>query len=285
MSTNNRLIIKITHDNLPQIKDRYPFIYLEHGRVEIDDSSVKWIGSRNFVVRLPVATIGTILLGPGTSVTHEAIKVLSAANTTVCWVGEDSLLFYAISQSPTSDTRKIRTQMNLASSSHKRLEVARRMFAFRFPETDISDMSLNELMGMEGVRVRALYEQKAQEYGVGWSGRRYVPGQFEMSDFTNKILSAANTALYSLILSVIVSMGYSPHLGFIHTGSPLPFVYDIADLYKADLCVDFAFHMTSCCEGEYDRREILDSFRGRVSDYSLFERVPTDIKKILGENQ
>ena len=80
-------------------------------------------------------------------------------------------------------------------------------------------------------------------------------------------------------------MGYSPHLGFIHTGSPLPFVYDIADLYKADLCVDFAFHMTSCCEGEYDRREILDSFRGRVSDYSLFERVPTDIKKILGENQ
>ena len=105
-----------------------------------------------------------------------------------------------------------------------------------------------------------------------------------MSDFTNKILSAANTALYSLILSVIVSMGYSPHLGFIHTGSPLPFVYDIADLYKADLCVDFAFHMTACCEGEYDRREILDSYRRRVSDYSLFERVPTDIKKILGEN-
>lgn len=225
------------------------------------------------------------MLGPGTSVTHEAVKVLSSANTTLCWVGEDSLLFYAVSQSPTSDTRRMRAQMLLAASSSSRLEVARRMFASRYPETDISDAKLQELMGMEGVRVRALYEKKAQEYGVGWSGRRYVPGHFELSNFTNKILTAANTALYSLVLSVVTAMGYSPHIGFVHTGSPLPFVYDIADLYKADLCVDFAFYMTAHSDGEYNRREILDKFRERVSDYSLFERMPVDIKSILGERE
>ena len=80
---NNRLFVKVNRDNLPQMKDRYPFIYLERGRLEIDDSSVKWIDSECNVVRIPIATISTILLGPGTCVTHEAIKVLSSANTTV----------------------------------------------------------------------------------------------------------------------------------------------------------------------------------------------------------
>ena len=278
---DNRLIIKITHDNLPQIKDRYPFLYLERGRIEIDDSSVKWIDSQAFTVRLPIATISTILLGPGTSVTHEAIKVMSSANTTVCWVGEDSLLFYAIGQSPTSDTRLMRHQMTLAFSHGKRTEVARRMFSERFPDVDISGATIHDLMGKEGLRVKALYESKAKEYGVGWKGRRYVPGKFEMSDLTNKILTAANTALYALVLSAVVSLGYSPHVGFVHTGSPLPFVYDIADLYKADLCIDFAFSMTTRLLDGYDRRVLLDSFRRRVSDYMLLEKIPLDIKRIL----
>lgn len=280
---SNRLILKVTHDNLPQIKDRYPFVYLEHGRLEIDDSSVKWIDADCFVVRLPIATISTLLLGPGTTVTHESIKVLAAANTTVCWVGADSLLFYACGVSPTSDTRIMRDQMMLAADPDKRVKIARRMFAERFPDEDISECTIQELMGKEGLRVRAFYEECAQKYQVGWTGRRYVPGKFEMSDVTNKILTAANTALYALVLSTVLSIGYSPHIGFIHTGSPLPFVYDIADLYKADLCIDFAFNMTAKTGGEYDRHVILDAFRERVTKYDLLAKLPADIKRILGE--
>ena len=278
---SNRLIIKITHDNLPQIKDRYPFLYLERGRIEIDDSSVKWVDSQGFVVRIPIATISTFLLGPGTSITHEAVKVMAAANTTLCWVGEDCLLFYAIGQSPTSDTRLMRHQISLAHKAETREAVARKMFERRFPGVDISSSSINDLMGKEGLRVKALYEAKAKEYGVGWKGRRYVPGKFELSDVTNKILTAANTALYALVLSVVVSIGYSPHVGFVHTGSPLPFVYDISDLYKADLCIDFAFKMTARFSGEYDRRALLDEFRKCVSDYMLLEKMPSDIKGLL----
>ena len=280
--SSNRLIIKVSHDNLPQIKDRYPFVYLEHGRLEIDDSSVKWIDADGFVVRLPIATISTLLLGPGTTITHESVKVLSAANTTVCWVGADSLLFYACGVSPTSDTQLMREQMMLAADEKKRTEVARRMFLEGFPEEDISKATIHELMGKEGLRVRAFYEECAQKYQVGWSGRKYVPGKFEMSDVTNKILTSANTALYALVLSTVISTGYSPHIGFVHSGSPLPFVYDMADLYKAYLCIDFAFDMTEKTGGEYNRQFILDKFRERVTKFDLLSRLPVDIKKVLG---
>jgi len=120
-----RLLIKITRDNLPQVKDKYPFLYLERGRLEIDDSSVKWIDCDCNVVRLPIATINTLLLGPGTAITHEAIKVMAAANCSVCWVGEDSLLFYAVGKSPTADSRNMRLQMLLSADEKKSVEVAR----------------------------------------------------------------------------------------------------------------------------------------------------------------
>ena len=278
-----RLLIKVTHDTLPQIKDRYPFIYLERGRLEIDDSSVKWIDSDGYVVRLPIATISTVLLGPGTSITHEAVKVMSAANCTVCWVGEDSLLFYAVGNSPTADSKNFRRQMKIASDSKKSLEVARRMYARRFPEADLEGKKLKEMMGMEGYRVKKLYEAKAEQYGVGWKGRSYVPGKMELSDLTNQILTACNSALYALINSCVYSMGFSPHIGFIHSGSPLPFVYDLADLYKEELCIDLAFKLTLEMAGEYNKYQVLTEFRERVLNMKLLEKINPDIEAMLGE--
>lgn len=278
-----RLLIKVTHDTLPQIKDRYPFIYLERGRLEIDDSSVKWIDSEAHVVRLPIATISTVLLGPGTSITHEAVKVMAAANCTVCWVGEDSLLFYAVGNSPTADTKNFRRQMKIASDSKKSLEVARRMYARRFPEADLEGKKLKEMMGMEGYRVKKLYEAKAEQYGVGWKGRSYVPGKMELSDLTNQILTACNSALYALINSCIYSMGFSPYIGFIHSGSPLPFVYDLADLYKEELCIDLAFKLTLEMAGEYNKYQVLTEFRERVINMKLLEKINPDIEEMLGE--
>ena len=104
------LIIKINRENLPRVKDRYPFIYLEFGRLEVDDSSIKWVSSTNEVIPIPVATISCILLGPGTSVTHEAVKVLSSVNCLLCWTSTDSLIFYAQGLSPVSDTRNMQKQ-------------------------------------------------------------------------------------------------------------------------------------------------------------------------------
>ncbi|MCX7075383.1 MAG: type I-E CRISPR-associated endonuclease Cas1e [Methylococcales bacterium] len=277
-----RLIIKVTRDTLPQVKDKYPFLYLERGRLEIDDSSVKWIDSDANYIRLPIATVNTLLLGPGTSVTHEAIKIIAAANCSICWVGEDSLLFYASGISPTSDTRNFRKQMQIACDDIKSLEVAKRLFARRFPEPDLQDKTLDQLKGMEGFRVRALYEQKAKQYNVGWKGRRYEPGKFEMGDITNQILTSANSALYGILCSAVHSMGYSPHIGFIHSGSPLPFVYDLADLYKEHLCIDLAFAMTLDMAGAYNKHKMSSAFRKRVIDMDLLANIGSDIESILG---
>ena len=279
----NRLFIKVTRDTLPRVTEKYPFIYLEHGRMEIDDSSIKWIDSQKNCIRLPVSTISCILLGPGTSVTHESVKIASASNCNICWVGEDSLLFYAAGISPTSNTRNLQRQALLSSDPILSLQVAKAMFSQRFPKVDIEKKDLQTLMAMEGLRVRDLYIQKAQEYGVGWKGRSFTPGKFELSDLVNKILTATNAALYGILASVIHSLGYSPHLGFIHSGSPLPFVYDLADLYKKDLCIDLAFLLASKLAGEYNKYIVSEAFRERVIKINLLKLAVDDINKLLGE--
>lgn len=280
-----RLLVKITREILPQIKDKYPFIYLERGRLEIDDSSIKWIDASGQVIPLPVATLNCILLGPGTSITHEAVKVAAAANCSVCWVGEDSLLFYAAGFVPTADTRNLRQQMELAADPGKSLEVARRFFARRFPDADLQEKTLQQMMGMEGHRVRALYQAKAEQYQVGWKGRQFVPNKFELSDVTNQILTANNAALYGILCSAVHSLGYSPHIGFIHSGSPLPFIYDMADLYKEHLCIDLAFSLTKDMAGRYNKHKVSAAFRKRVLEMDLLGQVAPDITDLFGEKR
>lgn len=282
MATGQRLFIKVTRDSLPQVKDKYPFLYLERGRLEIDDSSIKWIDCENNVVPLPVATINTLLLGPGTTVTHDAIKTATAANCSVCWVGEDTLLFYAAGFLTTADTRNLKRQIELSSHPKKSVEVARRMFGRRFPDVDLAGKNLSEMMGMEGQRVRALYQQKATEYQVGWKGRQFTPGKFELSDLTNQVITACNSALYGILCSATHSMGYSPHIGFIHSGSPLPFVYDLADLYKDFVCIDLAFSLTRDMAGQYNKQKVAAAFRQRVIEMDLLAKFSEDIPEMLG---
>jgi len=282
MAEVQRLFVKVTRESLPQVKDKYPFVYLERGRLEIDDSSIKWIDASNNVVPLPVATLNALLLGPGTTITHDAVRTAAAANCAVCWVGEDSLLFYAAGFLPTADTRNLKKQIELSSDPRKSIEVARRMFARRFPDADLKDKSLQEMMGMEGNRVRALYQAKAEQYQVGWKGRSFTPGKFETSDLTNQILTSTNAALYGILCSGVHSMGYSPHIGFIHSGSPLPFVYDLADLYKAELCIDLAFHLTRELAGRYDKYKVAAAFRQRVIDMDLLAKLGDDIAAMFG---
>ena len=277
----NRILLKTTLADLPRIRDRYPFIYLEHGRMEIDDSSVKWISADREVFRLPAAVVSTILLGPGTSVTHEAVKVLASLNTTVCWIGEDSLFFYAVGQTPTANTRNLKKQLFLASDPDSALAVAKKMFAQRFPDVSLRGKKLKDLMVMEGARIQMLYASLAEKYHVNWKGRSYKPGEFELSDLTNQLITACNTALYGLVSSVIHALGLSPRIGFVHSGSPLPFVYDVADLYKEQLVFDLAFSLTSRLCGVYDRFRVLEAFRERVISFDLMKKCPEDINVLL----
>lgn len=278
-----KILFHITRDMYPLLKDRHPYIYLEHGRLEVDDSSIKWISADNYVVRIPCAMISTLLLGPGTSITHAAVQAIGASGCIICWVGEESLSFYAVGFPPTADTRKLNQQCNLAFDPEKRTNVARKMFSKRFPGVDLTGRTIQSMMGMEGVRVRAFYSEMSEKYGIEWRGRSYVPGCPEKSDSVNRALTFFNGLLYGILSSAIFSAGYTPRIGFIHSGSPLPFTYDLADLYKSYLTVELAFKIVSEKVNVFDRSALIDAFCERFCEMRVLEHFVEEIDSLLSE--
>jgi CRISPR-associated protein Cas1 len=267
-------------ETLTPARERWTPLYLEHGRIEVDDSSVKWIGSDRVVMRLPVASLSVLMLGPGTTVTHAAMKACANCNTPVCWVGADGMRFYAFGVAPTHSNERARKQAEIASSPKRRDEVARRMFARRFPDTDVTGVALKELRGMEGRRVKALYAEMGAQYGVTWKGRNYDANNWDVSDTINRAVSAANAALYALTTAVVCSMGYLPQLGFIHTASTLPFVFDIADMYKPETTLPAAFESVSL-KPDVTEEEVIARLKFFIEDRKILKRMPQDIEKLL----
>jgi len=267
-------------NSLPPCKDRWTPIYLEHGRLEVDDSSVKFITAENTVIAIPVASISSILLGPGTTVTHAAIKACSDVNTTICWTGEDGVKFYAFGNAPTSSNDNAKKQVALAMSKNKREEVARQMFLMRFPETEVQGKTVKELMGMEGLRVRESYRELGAKYSVIWKGRDFTPDNFFLSDSINRALSSANHAVYSLCLSVINSMGYLPEIGFVHSSGSDPFVYDISDLYKRETSYEAAFETIGAFP-DAKMQDVIKTLKCNIEDRKITERMPKDIERLM----
>lgn len=267
-------------ETLTPARDRWTPIYLEHGRLEVDDASVKWIGAERTVLRIPVATVSSLLLGPGTTVTHAAMKACSDCNTPVCWVGADGMRFYGFGVAPTHDNARARHQAKLHVSKAKRAEVAKRMFEMRFSSEDIRNNSIKTLMGLEGRRVKALYSEMGQKYGVSWKGRNYNPENWDLADNINRAVSAANAALYALCTAIICSMGYLPQLGFIHSAGTLPFVFDIADIYKPESTLEAAFQTLSI-KPDADEKDVISRLKTFIEKGHLLKRIPADIQRLL----
>lgn len=267
-------------ETLTPAKDRWTPIYLEHGRLEVDDSSIKWIGADRLVYRLPVATLSAVLLGPGTSVTHAAMEACAASNTPVCWIGEDGIRFYAFGITPNHDNAMCRKHATAWADKKKRTDIARRMFSRRFPGVDVQVHSVNELRGMEGIRVRAKYAELGQQYGVTWKGRSYDKSNWNLADDINRALSAANATLYSLCAAVLCSLGYITSLGFVHDGGTLPFVYDVADLYKDCTSLPAAFNAVR--QVPHDDGELVRTLlKRRVEEERLLQRIPKDLEELF----
>ena len=267
-------------ETLAPAKDRWTPLYLEHGRLEVDDSSVKWIGGDGLLCRIPVATVSALILGPGTTVTHAAIKACAESNTPMCWTGQESMRFYAFGLSPNHTNDMPRLHAEAWADTRRRTRIARAMFRIHFPELEVTDKSIKELRGMEGLRVRSLYTQFGMQFGVTWKGRNYDARNWNMADDINRALSAANASLYALCAAVITSLGYLPSLGFVHDAGTLPFVYDVADLYKHLTSIPAAFQATAQDpkdEGELVRRLL----KQRVEEERLLQRLPKDLASLF----
>jgi CRISPR-associated protein Cas1 len=205
---------------------------------------------------------------------------LADNGSTAIWVGEHGVRYYAHGRSLARSTHLLVAQAAAVSHRDRRLNVARSMYRMRFPGEDTSGLTMQQLRGKEGARVRRCYREHAQRTGVAWNNREYDPQDFAGSDPINQALSAAHSCLYGIVHAVIVAIGASPGLGFIHTGHERSFVYDIADLYKAEITIPVAFDIaagTSVDISADTRRAVRD----RVHDGSILERCVRDIRHLL----
>ena len=270
-----------TLHELPRFRDRWSYIYLEKGRMEVGGTGLKFYQKEHDgVVPIPIDQLAVVMLGPGTTITHAAVKALAQNNSLLAWTGEQGVRLYAANTGGTFSARRMIRQAALVSDERTRLEVARRMYQFRFQESLPDDASIEAIRGMEGIRVRRAYAEAALAYGVEWKGRNYDQNDWFQADPINRALSTATACLYGVCHAGILSAGYSPALGFIHTGKMLSFVYDIADLYKTEVIVPLAFRIVS--EGaENLERTVRLACRDAFAASRLMSRVLPDIAEVL----
>jgi CRISPR-associated protein Cas1 len=268
---------------LPKLRDSLSYVYLEHGRLEQSQKAVDFVDKDGGITHLPTASLSVLLLGPGTTITHAAIKSLADNGCLVQWTGEDGTKFYAQGLGETRKAYHLLRQAQLASNPQRRLAVIRAMYQFRFAEALPLDLTLEQIRGYEGRRVRDLYAHWSQETGVPWHGRRYQRGNWAGTAPINRAISAANALLNGLCHTAIVSGGYSPAIGFIHTGKQLSFVYDVADLYKATHTIPVAFQTVA--EGTHTlEKRVRLACREAFKRHRLLDEILKDIDTLLEAN-
>ncbi len=266
---------------LPKLRDSLSYLYLEHGRLEQDRLSVSFVDKTNGVTPIPAAALSVLLLGPGTTITHAAVKTLADNGCLLLWTGEDGMRLYAQGSGETRKAYHFLRQAELASDPVQRMAVVRRMYEIRFTEPLDPDLSIEQIRGKEGARVRDAYAWASHEFGVPWHGRQYDRQNWNNSDPINRALSTANGLLNGLCHAAIVSGGYSPALGFVHIGKQLSFVYDIADLYKVEITVPVAFWAVSLGTQNLDKR-VRQGCREAFKTQRLLDRILPDIDRLLG---
>lgn len=264
---------------LPRVGDRISFVYLERCTVHRDANAIT-AQDADGVTHIPSATIGTLLLGPGTRITHQAMVVLGECGANVVWVGELGARFYAAARSLNRSSSLLETQATLWANRRMRLDVARAMYRMRFPDEDPAGLMRQELLGREGQRVKDCYREQSRRTAVPWHGRQYTPGDFSAGDPVNQAITAAAQVMYGVAHTVITALGCSPGLGFVHSGHELSFVMDIADLYKTEFGIPVAFDVAA--EGSEDTGpRTRRALRDRINKAGLLERCVRDIKTLL----
>lgn len=264
---------------LPSLRDSLSYLYFEKALIERDHNAIAVIraGER---IAVPVASVTVLMLGPGTSITHAAMKVICENGCAVLWCGEDAMRYYGFGLGETRRASQQLKQARLWADPAAHLEVARRMYMMRFPDQVPVGLDIRQLRGLEGVRVRETYKMYAKRFGVQWSGRSYDKNSWDASDPINVALSSSNAALYGLCQAGIVSLGYSTALGFVHTGKQLSFVYDIADLYKMETSVPAAFEAASRSPGDSAgaARQLM---RRHLREKKVLRRLAEDIAQLF----
>ena len=232
------------------LKDRASILFIEKGQLDVIDSAFVVVDQRGVRTQIPVGGLACLMLEPGARISHAAAALAGRVGCLIIWVGEAGVRLYSAGQPGGARADRLLYQARLALDEDARLRVVRKMFSMRFGEPAPERRSVDQLRGIEGARVRRLYELLATQHRVKWDARRYEVGDFHAADLPNRCLSQATACLYGLAEAAVLAAGYAPAIGFLHTGKPLSFVYDVADVFKFDTVVPVAFKVA----GEAERR-------------------------------
>ncbi|CAB0531981.1 type I-E CRISPR-associated endonuclease Cas1e [Corynebacterium diphtheriae bv. mitis] len=264
---------------LPRIESRLSFLYVERAVINRDGNALT-IKDQRGIAHVPATQLAVVLLGPGTKVTYAAMALLGDAGASVVWVGEKGVRYYAHGRPPAKTSRFAEVHARLWSNQRTRLRCARRMYDMRFPGEEISQLSLAQLRGREGARMKKIYAAEAQRTGVVWTRRNYDPQDFGSGDPINRALTEGSAALYGIAHAVIVGLGFIPSLGIVHTGTDRAFVYDIADLYKAEISIPAAFEAVAAIPSG-DDLNVRARIRDKVVSTRLMQRMVHDLQDLM----
>lgn len=266
------------------IKERVSVVFIDKGEIDVIDGAFVVVDVTGVRTQIPVGGVACVMLEPGTRVSHRAAALAARVGTLLVWVGEAGVRLYSAGQPGGARSDRLLYQARLALDEALRLKVVRQMYTMRFGEPAPERRSVEQLRGIEGARVRRSYQLLAQRFGVQWNGRDYDPEAWDASDLPNRCLSSATACLYGVTEAAVLAAGYAPAVGFIHTGKPLSFVYDVADVYKLETVVPVAFRIASERPAQPERAVRL-ACRDIFRQTRLLERIIPDIETMLAAGE
>ncbi|TNC12736.1 type I-E CRISPR-associated endonuclease Cas1 [Methylobacterium terricola] len=226
--------------------DRHGLVWLDRGALTVEDGCLRFVAAGSETVeavdyRIPHQALSMVLLGPGSTVSHDALRILARHNTGLAAIGEGGVRFYT-AQPLLPDTSALarRQAMAWADATGHRMKVARRMYALRLGEV-LPHRDIAVLRGIEGARVKEIYRQAAERHGIRWQGRRYDRQNPNAADIPNQALNHAASAVEGAAAIAVAATATIPQLGFIHEDSGQSFVLDVADLFRDTITVPCAF--------------------------------------------
>jgi len=262
------------------IKDRISVLFVEKGNLDVLDGAFVLVDKNGVRTHIPVGGVACLMLEPGIRVSHMAVMLASRVGCLLVWVGEAGVRLYASGQPGGARADRLLYQAKLALDDEARLKVVRKMYSLRFKEEAPERRSVQQLRGIEGVRVRKMYELLARQYNVSWKYRNYDYSEWESGDTPNRCLSSATACLYGICEAAILAAGYAPAIGFIHTGKPQSFVYDIADIFKFETVVPVAFRIAARIPANPER-DVRLACREIFRQSRLLHRIIPTIEEVL----
>ena len=267
------------------LKERAALIFVEHAQLDVKDGAFVAIQADGNRMHIPIGGVACLMLEPGARISHAAVSLAARAGTLVVWIGEAGVRLYAAGQPGGARSDKLLWQASLALDPAARLRVVREMYRVRFDERAPMKRSIDQLRGIEGARIRRIYGLLAKQHGVTWKRRSYDPSDWDASDLPNRCLSAATACLHGLAEAAVLAAGYAPAIGFLHTGKPRSFVYDIADLWKTKTVVPEAFRVTARAQkGKLDmpvERAVRLACRDSFRNSGLLSKIIPQIEEVL----